>query len=117
MIDPLLLGDLIDGGWKKLDFQPFHPGVTIHPLYGSGDGPAAAILRYEENARVPYHEHTGFEHVLILDGSQSDERGRYDKGSLTINPPGTSHDVWSDEGCVALLIWERPVRIIASGPL
>lgn len=112
MIEALHLGDLLAGGWRKLAFEPFHPGVMIYPLYGDGDGPAAAVLRYDPQSSVPFHEHTGYEHVLVLDGAQEDERGRYQAGSLSINPPGSRHRVWSTEGCVALLIWERPVRML-----
>jgi anti-sigma factor ChrR (cupin superfamily) len=112
MLDRNVLTGLVAGGWRDLAFAPFHPGVTKYDLYGDGAGPAAALLRYEPGARVPRHEHTGFEHILILDGAQSDENGRYPAGTFAINAPGTAHQVWSDEGCVALLIWERPVRII-----
>lgn len=117
MLEPMHVRHLLDGGWRGLDFAPFQPGVTIHPLYGVGDGPSAALLRYAPNAGVPFHEHTGFEHVLVLDGSQEDERGIYRAGSLAINPPGSAHGVWSTEGCVALLIWERPVRMIGARPV
>lgn len=103
---------LIGGGWKCLDFGPFRDGVTMHRLYGSDEGPSAALLKYEPGASVPLHEHTGFEHVLVLDGSQSDDAGHYRTGTFTVNPPGTTHRVWSDEGCVVLLIWEKPVRIL-----
>jgi anti-sigma factor ChrR (cupin superfamily) len=114
MIDAMHLQNLLAGGWRELEFSPFHPGVTIHPLYGDGDGPAAALLRYAPNTSVPFHEHTGFEHILVLDGAQEDENGRYAAGALAINPPGSAHRVWSTEGCVALLIWERPVRMIGA---
>ena len=46
---------------------------------------------------------------MVLDGSQTDDEGHYPAGTFT---PGTTHRVWSDEGCVALLIWERPVRFV-----
>jgi len=39
---------------------------------------------------VPMHEHTGYEHILILAGSQRDENGTFEAGTLVINPPGTA---------------------------
>jgi anti-sigma factor ChrR (cupin superfamily) len=45
----------------------------------------------------------------VLDGSQRDERGTYPAGTLVANPPGTGHSVSSDEGCVILGFWQRPV--------
>lgn len=112
---PLLVPGLLAGGWRDLAFGPFRPGVDIHRLYGGAegdDGPSAALLRYAPGGSVPLHEHAGYEHVLVLDGSQEDEGGRYAAGALVVNPPGSRHAVRSPEGCVALLVWERPVRIL-----
>jgi anti-sigma factor ChrR (cupin superfamily) len=58
---------------------------------------------------VPRHEHAGYEHVFVLAGSQQDARGSYGKGSFVSNPPGTAHEVLSPEGCLVLVIWQRPV--------
>ena len=62
--------------------------------------------------RVSEHEHVGYEHVFVLDGDQFDEHGSYPAGSLTVNPPGSRHSPGSVGGCVALLIYEKPVRFV-----
>jgi anti-sigma factor ChrR (cupin superfamily) len=54
----------------------------------------------------------GLETILVLEGSQSDERGTYDAGTLVFNPAGTVHRVWSDEGCVVLIQWAKPVEFV-----
>jgi anti-sigma factor ChrR (cupin superfamily) len=72
-------------------------------------------VRYRRGAPAPLHEHLGFEHIVMLEGSQADERGIYPAGTLAINPAGSRHSVWSDDGCVALLIWEKPVRFLEPG--
>lgn len=112
MPEPLLLRGLLAGSWHDLPFEPFRPGIAIHRLYTVPDGPAAALLRYAPGGTAPLHEHPGYEHVLVLDGSQSDEHGTYSAGTLLVNPPGSRHSVRSEQGCVALLIWERPVRFL-----
>jgi anti-sigma factor ChrR (cupin superfamily) len=112
MLELVQLTGLIGGGWRSLAFAPFYPGVEIHRIYGDGTGPSAALLRYQAGAGVPLHEHLGFEHVLMLEGTQEDERGAYSAGTLVVHPPGTRHRVSSAGGCVALLIWEKPVRIL-----
>jgi anti-sigma factor ChrR (cupin superfamily) len=109
----LQMGQLLQGGWAKLDFAPFHDAVTIHRLYEDTSGAAAAVLKYTAGAAVPRHLHTGYEHILVLDGAQADDEGVYAAGDLVINKPGTIHRVWSEQGCVALLIWERPVKLLA----
>jgi anti-sigma factor ChrR (cupin superfamily) len=93
-----------------LAWEPFRDGIDIAWLYRNGEhGPAAAFLRYRPGARVPFHLHGGYEHVLILQGSQTDRSGRNGAGTLVVNPPGSAHDVVSEDGCVVLIIWERPV--------
>lgn len=96
---------------KAQDWKPFHPGIESALIYETpDDGPGAMLLRYEPGAHAPAHIHQGFEHILILSGSQTDERGHHPTGSLLIHPPGSLHHVHSDDGCVVLAIWERRVR-------
>ena len=112
MADLRLLAGLFDP--TKLDglaWQEFRPGVEIFPIHGSGDAPAAALLRYRKGARVPRHLHPAHEHIVVLSGSQSDDNGRYGAGTVVVNLPGTRHSVLSEDGCVVLAIWERPVVI------
>lgn len=110
MSKAIVLSDLLRGGWESLTFEPFHEGVEICRVI---DGePAIALLRYQPGASVPYHRHLGLETIFVLSGSQSDENGTYPTGSYVANPEGTEHSVWSDEGCVALLQWERPVVFV-----
>lgn len=95
-----------------LAWEAFRPGVEIHRLYPpEPDGAAAALLRYQPGASVPRHLHTGFEHILVLSGSQIDDNGTYEAGTLVVNPPGTRHTVSSPEGCIVLAIWAKPVHI------
>lgn len=94
-----------EAGW-----QPFRAGIQIQPLYAVEDGPSAALLRYEPGASVPAHEHLGYEHILVLDGEQSDEHGSYPAGTLVVNRPHSVHRIASTGGCVVLAIWEKGIR-------
>lgn len=95
---------------RDLEFVPFREGVEIARLYGGGAGePSAAFLRYAPGSSVPRHGHPGYEHIFVLEGAQEDEHGRYEAGTLVINPPGTSHSVRSEHGCLVLVIWQLPV--------
>lgn len=96
----------------SLPWQVFHDGVDILPLNGTPSGCFCALLRYHAGAVVPSHKHSGHEHILILRGAQSDERGTYTQGTFLINLPESSHRVVSDDGCVVLAIWESPVRFL-----
>jgi len=111
----LKLNDLFQiSGWQqKIPWKPFQPGVDIYRLYGDGStGPTAALLRYRAGGRVPLHEHTGYEHIFVLAGSQVDENSKADTGCLIINPPGTSHSILSQDGCIVLAIYEKPVKFL-----
>lgn len=121
-VSHLVVRNLFDGGAvaELGQFRELWSGVEILPLYGRApDGralsptlPSAAILRYAPGAEVPEHEHRGFEHIVVLSGSQEDARGRYPGGTCVINPPGTRHAVRSNEGCMVLAIWNRPVEVL-----
>lgn len=115
--EPLVIADLAEQAHRLADtaaWQPFRSGVAAHWLYDEGAGGASAVLlRYEPGARVPVHRHVGYEHVLILDGDEYDERGSYPAGSFVVNPPGSTHSPGSVGGCVALLVYEKAVRFLA----
>jgi anti-sigma factor ChrR (cupin superfamily) len=113
MTEPLVVPDLkeVVAHPERLDWKPLRPGIEIHHLYDGGpDGATAAFLRYQPGTRLARHRHVGLEHILVLAGSQEDERGHYRVGALVVNPPGTAHNVSSAEGCIVLALWERPVR-------
>jgi anti-sigma factor ChrR (cupin superfamily) len=98
-------------------YEPLRPGIDILYLYRDGaSGSSCALLKYQPGAEVPEHVHQGFEHVYVLSGEQSDARGSYRKGSFVINPPGTAHRVWSKEGCLVLIVWQRPVIFKTGSP-
>lgn len=112
----LKLNDLFQiSGWQqKLPWKPFGDGVDIYRLYGNDEaGPTAALLRFRPGGRVLLHQHTGFEHIFVLSGSQVDENSRAETGTLIINPPGTSHSILSEHGCIVLAIYEKPVKFPA----
>jgi len=97
-------------GWRDLVFEPFRPGVEIHWIYrGPESEPSVALLKYQPGAAVPRHRHAGLETIFVLDGSQIDEDGSYPEGSFVFNPAGSEHSVRSEEGCVVLIQWDKPV--------
>jgi anti-sigma factor ChrR (cupin superfamily) len=101
---------------EEIPWQPFQDGVEIHRLYGDGiTGPTAALIRFRKDGVVPVHEHTGYEHIIVLAGTQRDQNGTATAGRLIINPPGTRHSVVSEAGCIVLAIYEKPVKFLAHG--
>ena len=97
---------------KTLDWEFFREGVQVSWIcrLESENGPSAAFLKYAPGAEVPFHSHSGLEHILILAGSQTDENGTFHEGDIIINPPGTRHSIRSQYGCEVLAIWNAPVN-------
>jgi anti-sigma factor ChrR (cupin superfamily) len=114
MQERLVLQNLFgpDQNFDAFPWQPFRPGVEIVRLFGEENGTSTALLRYAKGASVPRHEHAGIEHILVLRGSQRDDRGTYTAGTCVIHREDTSHGVTSDDGCVVLAIWQAPVRFV-----
>ena len=109
----ILLPHLMNMDYQSLDWQYFREGLSIYPLYNSDKTTSsAALLKYVPGASVPEHIHQGYEHILVLEGSQEDAIGVYHKGDFVINKPETRHWVKSKEGCVVLAIWEQPVKFV-----
>lgn len=106
---------LLDSDFDSADFawQGFRAGVDIIFLHGDAAyGCSCALLRYQPGAEIPRHLHMGMEFLLVLRGSQTDDRGHYRQGSFLINPASSSHAIISEEGCIVLAIWERPVKFV-----
>jgi anti-sigma factor ChrR (cupin superfamily) len=100
---------------ERIPWQPFQDGVDIHRLYGNGRaGPMAALLRFRRAGKVRLHRHDGYEHIIVLQGSQKDQNSTAQMGTLMINPPGSTHSIVSEAGCIVLAIYEKPVTFLDS---
>jgi anti-sigma factor ChrR (cupin superfamily) len=98
---------------ERIPWQPFQDGIDIHRLYGDGiHGPTAALIRFRKAGKIPLHQQTGYEHILVLAGAQRDQNGQADTGTLIINPPGSAHSVVGSAGCLVLAIYEKPVAFL-----
>ena len=85
------------------------PGVSRVMLdrVGGEIARATSIVRYQPGAGYSPHRHDGGEEILVLDGVFSDEHGDYPAGSYLRNPPGSSHQPFSVNGCTLLVkLWQ-----------
>jgi len=116
---PFIMKDIfsIAARQHEIPWEPFHDDVDIHWIYKDGEhGPAAALMRFKPGGKVSLHNHVGFEHIIVLSGSQTDENGHLESGSLMIHQPGTSHSIASEEGCIVLAIYEKRVSFVETTP-
>ncbi len=63
-------------------------------------GRATSLVRYQAGARFHRHSHPLGEEILVLSGTFSDEHGEYPSGTYVRNPPGFTHEHYSENGCV-----------------
>lgn len=98
---------VLPGDYKFVD-SPL-VGVSRMMLDRAGDEVARAtsIVRYAPGSGYSSHRHDGGEEILVLEGVFSDEHGDYPAGSYLRNPPGTSHQPFSKDGCTLLVkLWQ-----------
>jgi anti-sigma factor ChrR (cupin superfamily) len=76
-------------------------GVDRRMLDRIGDeiAKATSIVRYQPGSKFKPHIHDLGEEIFVLEGVSSDETGHYPAGSYIMNPPGSSHAPFSEEGC------------------
>ncbi|MFA5984764.1 MAG: cupin domain-containing protein [Methylococcaceae bacterium] len=94
-------------GWQQL-----RDGVNLKLLFQAAEGYSVGLIRYQPGASVPRHKHIGDEHIFVLSGSQQDERGVYTAGSYIYNPEASCHSVSSQDGCLVLAHWLKPVQFL-----
>lgn len=96
----------------KAAWQDFRPGIKIIPIYKDGvTGASAALLWIGQGVTIPQHRHSGYEHILVLQGGfQAEDTRDYYSGDLLVFRPQSIHTVNSKTGGIVLAIWERPVE-------
>lgn len=98
--------------WKTLGM-----GVKQSILSESGGG-SVRLLYIPSGQAVPDHSHNGLELTLVLQGSFSDETGRYGVGDVEIGDEDLEHTPIADAGepCICMAATDAPLRFNAFVP-
>ena len=87
--------------------EPWHksPADGVERLYLERDDAgesaiATTIVKFAPGSKFEQHTHDGGEEFLVLDGVFSDEFGSYPKGTYIRNPKGSTHNPYSESGCI-----------------
>ena len=98
--------------WKRLGM-----GVR-QDIIASGPSGSVRLLYIPPGQAVPDHSHNGLELTLVLQGSFSDETGRFGVGDVEIADDSLEHTPVADEGdaCICLAATDAPLRFRSLAP-
>ena len=103
--------DLDDLAWTPW-VEPGRIGVDHYTLWapdGDHEDSVGLLLRFPPGAHGDFHEHLGYELMLVLDGTLEHSDGTsFERGDLVVEAPGTRHQMSSSTGCTVLAIRTRP---------
>jgi anti-sigma factor ChrR (cupin superfamily) len=76
-------------------------GVSRIPLerIAPESGHTTSFVEFKAGACFPEHTHPKGEEIYVLEGVFSDEFGDYPAGTYLRNPPGSSHQPFTEVGC------------------
>ncbi|MDI6026798.1 ChrR family anti-sigma-E factor [Corticibacterium sp. UT-5YL-CI-8] len=91
------------------------PGLKEYS-FGEIDGCETALLWARAGRAMPDHTHEGREFTLVLSGSFSDNRGRFERGDISIANETLDHrPVAGEDGpCLCLSVIEGKLRLTGS---
>ncbi|MEU8629986.1 cupin domain-containing protein [Streptomyces sp. NPDC048669] len=92
--------------------EPGRAGVEHYPLWtpdNEEERSVGLLLRFPAGAHGDFHEHLGYELMLVLEGALDHSDGRtFSQGDLIVEGPGTRHQMSSEQGCTVLAVRTRP---------
>lgn len=102
---------------KPIRWKPLGMGVRQSILTSDKQG-SARLLYIPPGRAVPDHSHDGLELTLVLQGSFSDDAGRFGVGDLEVADQSVEHTPTADPGapCICLAATDAPLRFNALLP-
>jgi len=100
--------------WRTVVAGVEEAAIALH--HPAPAGQRTALLRIAPERAIPRHTHAGTEMLLVLDGSFSDESGRYVRGDVQIGDETVTHRPKADAGrpCLCLVVTQGRIRL--TGP-
>lgn len=104
-------------GGKSPRWKPVGMGVR-QCILSAGKQGSVRLLYIPGGRAVPDHGHNGLEMTLVLQGSFSDETGRFGVGDVEVANDDLEHTPVADEGeaCICLAATDAPLRFSSFVP-
>lgn len=113
---PQALSIFVGLPFKDLNWRRVVPGLKEVKLATHEQGEASLLL-VGAGRRMLEHTHDGYEFTLVIKGSFSDDRGRYERGDICIADSRLSHRPQADDAgdCLCFAVTNAPLRL--TGPI
>ncbi|MGB0204253.1 MAG: ChrR family anti-sigma-E factor [Neptuniibacter sp.] len=105
--------DCIGNSFDEIEWKRIVPGIYYYDLpFKTEKGGASRLMRIAPGKAMLPHSHDGNELTLILQGSFSDEMGRFTAGDIADLDSEIEHQplVDSDEDCICLIATDAPLK-------
>ncbi|MEQ1953639.1 ChrR family anti-sigma-E factor [Mesorhizobium sp. CN2-181] len=115
-IMPRPLVDFIGHTVDKVPWRTKLPGFKEHRM-GEVDGFSSSLFWLRPGRAIPDHTHEGSELFLVLDGAFNDQRGRFQRGDISIADETVDHRpvAETDRPCIGFLVSDGDLCL--TGPL
>lgn len=70
------------------------------------------LLKFEQGAKYPYHNHPAGEEIYVLEGEAILENVVLSQGDYLYTPPNFKHSVTTKTGCTMLFVIPEEVEIL-----
>lgn len=114
-IIPHALRDYVTMDVNDIPWKSKLPGFKEYEI-GTIDGCEISMFWIKAGRAMPRHTHEGTELFMVLDGSFTDETGRYARGDISIADESVDHrPVAGKEGpCIGFSITDAPLKLTGS---
>lgn len=104
---PVLFNSSRGRQWKPTPFR----GIAMAVLRENDVGGGTVLLRFEEGARYPLHDHPGGEESFVLEGEVLVGSHTYGEGDFLWTPPGVLHGVTAKRPTLMLVTASKGIRL------
>lgn len=107
----------VEAAWSETGMSEWRlarTGFRIRDLFDDGEGCQVVMARLDPGAEISPSMRHAHEHLFVLAGKLLDGDGEYGAGTYLLNPPGSSHRLWTHGGCLLLIHRMGPMPVPAS---
>ena len=104
--------------WQPLIEKGIHyKGISVISLRYDEEKKRSTtiLLKFEQGAAYPYHNHPGGEEIYVLSGEVILENILLSQGDYLYTPPNHKHSVSAKTGCILLFVVPEEVEILDKG--